>query len=351
MTGAAAAALAPSGAYLLDFAEYPMPSVPITVPAGCLFFRAASRFLNGLGEHPLFVGGFKVAQFYYKLDPGRVLEGYKTTRDIRLLDIRYLTQLIPLIITTRPNTPISAETLDFYKKLTAAFGACTLARQCELIAELSGNTDTYSSLRLRATRELIAQTPVAQLPPGVNPVEPAGYRAAFTNVDYEVMHVLKYVLTTVDGLIAPALFTPAHSQPGPNRLFDEVILWKPAAVLEQVSALPTPAELRVRKMTDLLPGATVISALFPMSATPRAAAQNGGRDPAAVAEDPLQIRRERDVFEAFVRDRKSEKRKEFLARAKRIGTEVRRGAAAAAAAASSPLNAFFNPAVARTPAH
>lgn len=243
--------MASTTAYVPVFEEYPMPIGAITLDAGALFFRASSRWLSGIpSAGPLYVGSHATASFYAANDRGRALEAYRTTRPVRLLDVRLFGMLVPEILRLRamPTPPAEAR---WMRAMALCYGGCSFAAQLKLLEDFAaeagrpaGDLDPYR--RMVAYRDAAAATP--------DLVELQGVRVGLTDLDYEVMAIVRNLFANVDGLIAPRLSTPAHVQNAENRMLEEVVFFYPQVALQAVPyAYVAGREMPTRSVRDFFP--------------------------------------------------------------------------------------------------
>lgn len=221
--------------YLLDFQHFPLTTNAIVLEKEWLILRASSQYVRGLPNHPMFFGSQAVTSFYKHTDPSRSIEYYSTNRSIRLLDMRLLQMLVPILLRER-SIRLNTRGYDFYKKLCATLGGCSLQRQYELLLELGGTEEHPYVKRLRDYMERIHKQTPLEKDALVSPIEAMGFRIGITNLDYEVFTVLRDIFINIDGFIAPMMATPAHNQMKENRLYEEVVLFNPKDCLIAIPA-------------------------------------------------------------------------------------------------------------------
>lgn len=230
----------------LEYDSFDFVAGFLHIPANVLWYRAASPSVAELSNDPIYVGPKYVADFYAR-DPVRVYKTYRNPRPLRLLDVRFVQQIIPYILTHRPQGRVNAETMRWYKAMTIAFGSCTLRRQIELLHELlseirSSGRAIPAIVQNGITRmeQFSNQRDVYHIHSFVNPIETQGFRVGITDIDYYVIGILQRLFTQVDGIISPALFTPYHDQGSMHQMFPEMVVFHPSQTLEEVTNTTSP---------------------------------------------------------------------------------------------------------------
>lgn len=230
----------------LQYDTFNMVAGFLHIPANVLWYRAASPSVAALSDDPIYVGPKYVADFYAK-DPTRIYKTYRNPRPMRLLDVRFVQQIIPYLLTHRPEGRINAETMRWYKAMNIAFGSCTLRRQIELLREIlheitsSGRTiPPIVQHGITRMEQFNNHRDAYHTQSFVNPIETQGFRVGITDVDYYVISILRRLFTQVDGIISPALFTPYHDQGSIHRMFPEMVVFHPSQSLEEVSNTTSP---------------------------------------------------------------------------------------------------------------
>lgn len=303
--------------YVLDFHKFSMTSSFINLEKGWLLMRAGSKYVKGLPNHPLFLGSEEVANFYRGNDSSRSFEYYCTNRPVRVLDMRLLQMLVPLIMRER-TVQLNKPTYEFFKKLCATQGGCSLQRQYELLVELGG-TDIHSPVK--RLREYIENIKI-QSPFGkdhlVSPIEPMGVRVGITDFDYEVFVVLSNIFTNIDGFISPALATPAHNQTRENMMLEEVVLFNPRDCLDVVLAKDIVGIEVEKQFLE-----SIIRAKLPVFVPSAPQVYIGGNNPTPILSwgDTESLWRERDIVDAKLRlsKRKQQRFRSFC----KLGSKLR----------------------------
>jgi hypothetical protein len=233
--------------YLLDFQHFTATTTLIEIPEKAIWFRGSSKYLSGLPDAPLFLSMKHVADFYLSGNPERFMEYYENPEPLRVLDIRFLQMVIPYILSNRTE-PLTYGKLEWFQILCSTFGGCSANRQLQLLKKLTNNRPFLPIVRLE---QFLLYLPDNHRNTHVSPIEPMGFRIGITDLDYIVLETLKTIFHQIDGFIAPALYSPAHS------LLPELILFNPKKSLVPVKHLPDLSTLPVVSLESILQPRTV----------------------------------------------------------------------------------------------
>lgn len=213
----------------LDYDHFDFVAGFLHIPANVLWYRSARVECVELGEESIYVG----PKYVTDADASqRVYCSYYNPRPLRVLDVRFVQQMIPYILTHRLNQTINATTMKWYKALCIAFGSCSLKRQIELIEELrdefhqGGISTQVIEEGLESMRRFLKADP--NLNPTLNPIEKCGIRISITEIDYFVIHILRQIFTQIDGIISPVLDSPFYGSTHP-----ELVVFHPKRVLQE----------------------------------------------------------------------------------------------------------------------
>lgn len=212
----------------------------IIIPSDTIFYRGVPDGVPLkrsviLRKQPLYLAPKNIAKHY-----GPHILAFKTTRQLRLIDIRKLRNLLRLIISSRnPKVDAEAQKAIFY--LTVSFGLCSYGRQVSLLHDfITKNSHSIPDETLTTVKKQLQymQETAHDLPTktSLNPLEPEGVRIAETYIDGHVMVILKQMLGKVyDGLIAPKMFSPFHVG---NMTHEEIIIFDPDDAGIDISSKP-----------------------------------------------------------------------------------------------------------------
>lgn len=235
----------------------PVVGVPVVLPDNALLFRGYDVSYPAVTDVPAFFGPKDVANAYANL-PNRKLGVYVARRPLRLYDVRYLMMLLQGVLVGRQNNPARAESaaiMEVMISLTISFGLSSLSKQVELVKvrfrdDLGKIASNIESMELfyRENCEL----PPELMDKSLHPFEPRGYRVAETTNDGVSLTFLKgFFRGHVDGFIAPAMFSPFHSEKRNCVMTPEILLFDPAdASVELLTHVPT--NVTVSSIRDIL---------------------------------------------------------------------------------------------------
>ena len=165
----------------------------ITIPENYIMYRGYNP-RRGISSYPSYFGSKKTAEEYAKLG-GRVLGAFRTTKPIKVLDIRFMKQLLTELFAENPLNETSHATI-------LAFGICSLYHQIGLV-KLRFQGQPQINEKINTMRNALKN--------GL--YEQPGIRIAETTNDGEVMQFLAELFEGfVDGFIAPRLETAFHTE-------------------------------------------------------------------------------------------------------------------------------------------
>lgn len=233
--------------FAFKFHDFDYTQGPITLPEKSCWYRAYDTSFANLTHHPTFFGDMEVAFFYNRQDNKRLGE-FTPKRPLRVLDIRYLRSLLPLII-TKSNYHV------IHEKATLAFGLCSFTKQIELLKKLYPGE--YPKLdECIARMEKFSKIEHEQQPGWANSVELQGVRIGIGDIDFAVCLWLKDLLyPMIDGFIAPRMHSPFHDQVYPDEtksmMYEELMLFDPLNALRFVQDRPKTEKVQYFVTTGL----------------------------------------------------------------------------------------------------
>ena len=198
-----------------------------------------------ISDKPAFFGSQETADTYglKRAAEGRVTSTFLTSRNLVLLDLRFIVKLLADIIEHRPNN--SDVLIGAFQEMVITFGIGSFKNQIDLLErflisynQLVEHADRLDRMK-RQLRDFESRRYV-----NINPFEPRAERIGITNFDYNTIIYLKEIFKDVcDGFIAPELpsgFSPSGS------LQEEIILFNPRDCLKGLTGVhipPIPIEL------------------------------------------------------------------------------------------------------------
>lgn len=248
---------------------------------------------------------------YARQNQGRRLGEFRAKRQLRLLDMRYLSSIMGYITRFMTNHPSVLE------KVAIALGTCSFHRQVQLLESLlENNPSAYPDLprcieRMKTFQRLAPQ----DMPSWANPVELQGVRVGITTIDYELMSFLKMVFP-IDGIVAPSMPSPFHDHSDADVrrsiMYEEMVIFDPVSSLEFIQDRPIGTRIEYHVLTvpfqqahiDIRYAESLASGLRPSRI--RMPSQRGGsfalpvRD--TMAEDLMKDPVARKAFESHMRE-------------------------------------------------
>ncbi len=211
---------------LFNFREFEFIHGVFSLPDNVYIFRSVNPNIPVNPSYPAFFGDYEVAKFYA---PGRILKVYEQKQGIKVIDIRYVQAILPLLFNAiRP----SQSDVDVIKFTSLALGLVSYQKQIEMLEALN---QPILQPMIQRMRDFAA---LPNKPSWVNPIEMRGVRCGITNVDYFVTGFLKELFSDIiDGIIAPALPSPYHDQidvdVAKSMMYQELILFNPEKSLKE----------------------------------------------------------------------------------------------------------------------
>jgi len=212
---------------ILEFKHFPsILGQCITLDENILIFKSHGTKYNPL-ERPSFFGEIDNASKYLKT--GRKLGVFSTKKKIKLLDIRYICQIINDLILLRQNNNI----LIGYMTLALSFGLVSLYKQLNLyknryITTLKDDTRYKKIVEYYNNYEKSTEKYIWQ-----NPIELQGIRIGETNNDVESTIILKEIFGNLfDGIISPVIFSPYFDD---NNIPNEILLFEPSECVSEMT--------------------------------------------------------------------------------------------------------------------
>lgn len=194
------------------------------MPSNLLLFRGFNTNYEAVTNRPAYFSTtVKTASGYVKTDTD-ILGAFRTTRALRFYDLRFIRTILGDLFPQRKSN--SKDVINCCKTLALAYGVCSLKRQLELLQERYGvSIDAERLASLKDFAELIDREPAIS---GVDPVEARGVRIAETNNDAHAALFLKYIFgNRVHGYIAPALYSPYHTEKTSHMHTAEIVIFNP----------------------------------------------------------------------------------------------------------------------------
>jgi hypothetical protein len=220
---------------ILNFKYFPsIIGNHIIIDKNTLFFKSYNtKYGSSLNNRPSYYGEIDNASKYLK--SGRKLGIFSTKKKLKLLDIRYISQIINDLILLRKNNDFET-IIKGYMTLALSYGLVSLYKQINLYKtrySTSLNCDLryhkiiayYNDFESKKDKELFQ-----------NPLELGGIRIGETNNDVESTFILKAIFGDLfDGFICPILYSPYFDE---NNISNEILLFNPLDSLTEIDKIP-----------------------------------------------------------------------------------------------------------------
>ena len=194
----------------------PMYGSTIQLPPGLILWRGYELNNDPILSRPSYYGSKKTACDYASL-PNRSLGAFYTTKELKLLDIRFLKVILQKLFEENAHKGFTANEAVCIKASIISFGLCTLAYQVRLMKDVfTGFLDLLPGI---SKMEKSLKTNLL--------IEQPGIRVGETRTDGKTMAFLKELFKyEYDGIISPRLVSLFH-QEKKGVLPPELVLFDP----------------------------------------------------------------------------------------------------------------------------
>lgn len=210
--------------YEIDWSEdfLPMYGDVITIPKSTILWRGCDPKYPIISERPAYYGSQRIAQGYADKYNTHAIP-FITTRDIELIDIRFMIVLLKQLI---ENNVHLIKDKDIVRSVLISFGMCSLSHQIKLFKDkykaiYSLSNSLYDNLKLgiQKLETFLNKDAIYEQP---------GCRIAETTNDAIVMGFLKGLFFNhCDGYVSPSMLSPFHIEKSNFKLNSEIILFTP----------------------------------------------------------------------------------------------------------------------------
>jgi hypothetical protein len=198
-----------------------------------MLWRGYDTNFNPIPERYLYYSSSESAYEYAKKQ-GRDLGCFVTTTPIKLMDIRFMMNILERIIQTNQSDVY----LNDFSSSIISFGLCSLGHQITLLKMRYKDVLQSQMANSKEIKRNIQKMISVYKP--LNVVEQKGVRVAETTNDGITMAFLQELFKGLfDGFVSPRLFTPFHTEKA-GQLNPEMIIFNPkASNLKQLKHYPS----------------------------------------------------------------------------------------------------------------
>jgi hypothetical protein len=221
--------------YELDWEQSwsPLYGSPIIIPENTMLWRGYDTNFNPIPERYLYYSSSSSAYEYAKKQ-NRDLGCFVTTNPIKLMDIRFMMNILERIIQTNQSDVY----LNDFASSMISFGLCSLGHQITLLKErykdeFKKQTVNSKEIKMNIQKMIDIHKPM-------NIIEQKGIRVAETMNDGFTMAFLQELFKDLfDGFVSPRLYTVFHTEKG-GQLNPEMIIFNPKlSNLKQLKHYPS----------------------------------------------------------------------------------------------------------------
>ncbi len=210
----------------------PLYGSPIRIPENVLLWRGYDTQYEPISERFAYFSSKDVATSYAQ-KPNHTLGCFITTKQLKLLDINFMSDILRRIIQMNDSDP----NINDFLSCMISFGLCSLGHQIILLKERYKDTLQKSTKNSQTMKNAINE--VINLYQPTRLIEQEGVRIAETSNDGQTMAFLQGLFEGYfDGFISPRLRTPFHIEKE-GQLNPEIILFNPKnAQLQKITTFP-----------------------------------------------------------------------------------------------------------------
>ena len=222
----------------------PLYGSPIIIPVNTMIWRGYDIRYPSIGERFAYYSGMNTVMEYAKKG-NRELGCFVTQRPLKILDIRFMSNILERIIQTNQ----SDKNINDFASTILSFGLCSLGHQILLLKQryqetLKKNTDDAKEMKVSISKMIEFYKPG-------NLIEQKGIRVAETTNDGTTMAFLQELFKgDFDGFISPRLETVFHIEKG-GQLNPELILFNPK-MSNIIQITRYPSNVILKSISDLL---------------------------------------------------------------------------------------------------
>lgn len=191
----------------------------LRIPPNLIFYRGYDLQYPSVSDKPAYYSGIHIANAYSKIN-GRALGAFTNTRQLRLLDVRFMKILLKELF----DTTYSPDNTSF--ATTLSFGLCSLYHQLQLAKNRYEKEIPDGFKALHATLKLSLY-------------EQPGVRIAETTNDAETIGFLSTVFKGfIDGFVSPRMVSAFHVEKE-GTMSPELIIFNPHdSSIQQLNGIP-----------------------------------------------------------------------------------------------------------------
>jgi hypothetical protein len=198
----------------------PLYGSPLIIPENTMLWRGYDIRYDPIPDRYAYYSGMEIVMEYAK-KPNRELGCFITTKPLKLMDIRFMINILERIIQTNQADAY----LNDFASTILSFGICSLGHQIKLLKKRYAN-----ALNKSTSNSKIIQKNIQKMIDIYNPsnlIEQRGVRIAETTNDGQTMGFLQELFKNhFDGFISPRLYTIFHTEKD-GQLNPEMILFNP----------------------------------------------------------------------------------------------------------------------------
>lgn len=213
---------------MVEFRSFNPIHTVIKVPKNILLLRGYHTGYPPVSDRPAYFTSYREIVDAYANKDQHTLGYFKTTSDIKLLDLRYIKLLLRDFFDAQVSTVMTqhSNVADCILSICLALGLCSATVQMHLLQQRYSdsisdqNSDTYKGFKNIQS--------YFKHPNVYNPLDPQGIRIAETNNDIVMILCLRAIFgDSIDGYIMPNVYSPYHIEKSNHILNAEIVIFNP----------------------------------------------------------------------------------------------------------------------------
>lgn len=224
------------------FDNFPYVDSMIIIPKETIMYRGISKqVLNVIRDYPMYLGSADVAKMY-----GDIYT-FQTTKELRLLDLRKISSMLPVILNTKQYDISQSDILTEIQYLIMGLGFTSYNVQYSLLSEMTRRQlinmkDDQVKQHLVSCIQRMQQSPLLNSPMDIA----RGVRIGEIVINGHVVLTLKNLFSGIcDGYIAPILESPYHTN---GYVHEEIVVFSPK---DNLQLLTNPIDVTTKNITSL----------------------------------------------------------------------------------------------------
>lgn len=212
---------------LIDFKNFNPTHSVIKIPKNILLLRGYHTGFPAISSRPAYFTSYKEIVDSYANKDKHILGYFKTTIELKLLDLRYIRLILRDFLDVQLSTAKQyPNVIDCIYSIFLALGICSSIIQLNLYK--MRYRDQLNDKNSNIYKALLNMDSYFKHQNIYNPIDPQGIRIAETTNDISMILCLREIFgNNIHGYIMPDVFSPYHIEKTNNILNGEIVLFNP----------------------------------------------------------------------------------------------------------------------------